>query len=72
LLAPIDAPLGETQEQYRIVLTCGDKVLEYLANQPALTVAAADVATLGSGEIDIEVQQIGDFAASRPARITIT
>lgn len=67
----IDAPLGETQEQYRIVLTCGDKAAEYLASQPALTVAAADLSTLGSGEIGIEVQQIGDFAASRPARITI-
>jgi hypothetical protein len=68
----IDAPLGESREQYRIILTGGTGFQEYAAEQPAFTVAAPDIVTLGPGDITIEVQQVGDFAASRPARITIT
>ena len=72
MLAPIDAPVGEAREQYRVVLTGGGSTLEYLADQPAYTIAAAELSALGAGEIAIDVQQTGDFAASRPARITIT
>ena len=68
----IDAPLGETSEQYRVVLTGGLNSREYSVDQPSLTVSASDLPDLGSGAIVIEVQQVGDFAASRPARFTIT
>lgn len=72
MLAPVDAPLGETREQYRIVLSSADKVFEYSADRPTFLVPAGDVAATGSGDIAIEVQQVGDFAASHPARMMIT
>ena len=67
----IDAPLGETSEQYRVVLTGAGSELDYSVGQPSLAVSAADVATLGAGEIAIEVRQIGDFASSRPCQLNI-
>ena len=66
----IDAPIGETREQYRILLSSAAKSLEYAADEPNLTIAATDLVQLES-DVSIEVQQIGDFAASRPARLTI-
>jgi hypothetical protein len=39
--------------------------------QPSLTVSATDLATLGAGEIAIDVRQIGDFASSRPSQLNI-
>jgi hypothetical protein len=68
----VDAPIGETREQYRVVLTGAVTSLERGAGEPRLTVTSADLAALGSGAIVIEVQQVGDFAASRPARLTIS
>jgi hypothetical protein len=68
----IDAPLGETSEQYRIILTGTAGEADYTVGQPSLTVTPADVADLGSGPAQIEVRQIGDFAASRPTQLTIT
>lgn len=64
----IDAPLGESNEQYRLVITSSAASLELAANQPSLIIAAAQVARLGGGLTTIQVQQIGDFAASRPAQ----
>jgi hypothetical protein len=67
----IDAPLGETSEQYRVVLTGAGSELDYSVGQPSLTVSATDLATLGAGEIAIDVRQIGDFASSRPSQLNI-
>jgi hypothetical protein len=71
-LDEIDAPLGETSEQYRVNMTgsAGSAVLT--ASEPLLTVAAANVAGLGAGIVQLEVRQIGDVAASRPAQLTFT
>ena len=44
---------------------------EYLDGEPALTIAASDLAAIGSGPAQVEVRQIGDFAASRPAQASI-
>jgi hypothetical protein len=68
----IDAPLGEATEQYRVTLTGAARTLEYPARAPSLTVSAADVAALGSGPVDVEVRQLGDQAASRPAQLTFS
>jgi hypothetical protein len=38
--------------------------------QPTILVRAAELAALGSGSASIEVRQLGDWAASRPAQIT--
>jgi hypothetical protein len=66
----VDAPLGETREQYRIFVT-GAETLERETTEPSVVFSAADVATLGSGPALIKVSQIGDFAASHPAQLTI-
>jgi hypothetical protein len=70
LLAPIDAPLGEAREQYRLVITCAANSREYATDQSGFTVGASDLAELGSGTIVIEVQQVGDFGTSPAARLT--
>jgi hypothetical protein len=68
----IDAPLGESVEQYRVTVTGSATVAELSTDQPSLNVPAVSVADLGSGPASIEVRQVGDFAASRPAQLTIT
>jgi hypothetical protein len=68
----VDAPLGERVEQYRVTLTDSVTTAEFLSDQPSLSIPAAAVAALGTGPATFEVSQVGDFAASRPARISIT
>jgi hypothetical protein len=68
----IDAPLGEAREQYRVNLTGSVASLEIYADQPTVTISAADAAALGSGPVVVEVRQIGDLAASRPAQLSFT
>jgi hypothetical protein len=68
----VDAPLGEAREQYRVNLTGSESTIERLSDEPTMTIAAADLAGLGSGSVAIEVRQIGDLAASRPAETNIT
>lgn len=67
----IDAPLGESREEYRVTVIGSLGSLERGAGTPELTIAAADLAAVGSGQATIEVRQIGDWAASRPAQRTI-
>ena len=45
--------------------------VEFVADQPTLTLAAADVASAGSGAAVIQVRQVGDWTASRAAEITL-
>jgi hypothetical protein len=68
----VDAPLGESTEQYRILVTGVVGTIDAVADQPNLTVASSDLAAAGAGEASIEVTQIGDFAASHPAQISIS
>jgi len=68
----IDSPLGESAEQYRLKFTGSAGEAEFVSEQPSLIVPAASVAALGTGPAEIEVRQIGDFAASRPAQLSIT
>jgi hypothetical protein len=68
----VDAPLGEALERYRIVIDGSSGEQEFSADQPSLLVPAPTVATFGAGPAIIDVQQIGDFAASRSATITAT
>jgi hypothetical protein len=68
----IDAPLGESTEQYRVNLSGIAGALELTTTQPLLAIAASDVATLGVGAVMIEVRQIGDVAVSRAAQMAIT
>ena len=68
----IDAPLGETVEQYRVTISASAGATELVSEQPSLIVPAAGVAALGAGPAAIEVRQVGDFAASLPAQLSIT
>jgi hypothetical protein len=67
----VDAPLGETFEQYRITLTGNSGVLESTAAEPAFLISATEVSSVGPGPAVIEVRQIGDFAVSRTAQLNI-
>ena len=67
----VDAPLGESREQYRVTVTGTAGLFEVIAEVPTLTIDAADLAGVGTGAATIEVRQIGDLAASRAARTTI-
>ena len=71
-LAPIDAPVGEAAEQYRVNLSGTASSAEVLAAAPSLSVAAAARAALGLGDLAIEVRQIGDAAVSHPAELVFT
>jgi hypothetical protein len=70
-LDEIDAPLGESRELYSVTITAAAGSLELSSAEPALLVAAANVAGLGAGTALVEVRQLGDFAASRAARLTV-
>lgn len=67
----IDAPLGEAREQYRVTLSGTAGSAEFVSGEPQLTVDALSLAAVG-GSVTVEVRQIGDLAASRPAQLNIT
>jgi hypothetical protein len=67
----IDAPLGESREQYRVTVTGPLGSIELLSDAPEATIPAADLARVGSGPATVEVRQIGDGAASRPAQCNV-
>ena len=67
----IDAPLGEAREQYRVVISGSENGLESMVDEPVLVIADAVLSDLGTGPALIDVRQIGDFTASRPAQIGI-
>ena len=68
----IDAPIGESTEQYATTLTGVATQIELTSNQPGTTVGPGTLTTLGTGPVSIVVRQVGDFAASHPAQTSIT
>jgi hypothetical protein len=69
-LDEVDAPLGESREKYRVTIAGPASDLEFATEQPMLVVPAADLVQLGGGTATVEVRQVGDWAASRPAQLT--
>jgi hypothetical protein len=67
----IDAPLGESREAYRVTVAGPLGSIELETGTPEAIIIESALASVGSGEALVEVRQIGDFAASRPARQTI-
>jgi hypothetical protein len=67
----IDAPLGEEREQYRVVISGSQNGLESIVDEPAIVIADAVLSDLGTGPALIDVRQVGDLTASRPAQISI-
>jgi hypothetical protein len=70
-LDEVDAPLGESREEYRVTLIGAAASLAFTSDQPSLIVAGSDLASIGAGAAAIEVHQLGDWAASRPAQINL-
>lgn len=67
----IDAPLGESREEYGVVISGTAASVELTSAAPSLLVPASELAALGSGPATIEVCQVGDWAASRAAQLII-
>lgn len=65
-LAPIDPPLGASVERYRVTLSGQQGSLELECAQPSITIGAADLAAIGPGAAQLQVRQVGDYAASHP------
>ena len=68
----IDAPVGESTEQYQVTIRGAQAAIEFQTAVPMLDVSAAELVQAGSGSITIEVQQLGDSAASHAAELTLT
>jgi len=67
----VDAPLGEAREQYRVVATSSARSIELSATEPRMLIEAATIAALGPGPISVSIQQVGDYAISRPTQIIL-
>ncbi len=72
----VDAPLGEERESYRIDLWHGGALFRTATvTAPQWTYAAAAIATDNaagiSGAVSVEIRQIGDFGAGRPAALSL-
>lgn len=67
----VDAPLAEAREEYRVTIAGSSGAIELTVGQPELTLSAGDLGTIGSGSATVQVRQVGDWAMSRPARLSL-
>ncbi|MFP5406927.1 MAG: hypothetical protein ACLGHY_11550, partial [Gammaproteobacteria bacterium] len=67
----VDAPLGETREQYRIVVASSGQSIELSTVEATILIDAATIDALGAGSLTVSVQQVGDYAISRPIQIIL-
>ena len=70
-LDEVDVPLGESTEQYRVTIAGSAGLVEAVSLVPNIAIPASALAAAGAGAAIVEVRQVGDFAASRPASISI-
>jgi hypothetical protein len=68
----VEAPLGCAQEAYRITVEGSAASISSESIVPWTQFSAAQLADLGSGTVEVTVAQLGDFAPSRPASLSIT
>jgi hypothetical protein len=68
----VDAPLGEPFERYAVSLAGPSGTIERETQTPTFALSAAELAAAGSGAATLSVRQIGGWAASRPAQISLT
>ena len=59
-------------ERYRVALVSASGEIEIETGGPQVQFTAVQVAAAGSGELQLRVVQVGDFAASYPALLPIT
>ncbi len=70
-LDAIEAPLGETAELYRLLFTGAAGSLTVETNVPTVSLSSDQVGSIGPGPATVSVTQVGDYAESRPASMTI-
>jgi hypothetical protein len=71
-LDSVETPLGCSIELYRVTLTGPAAAIQLETGKPQLDVTTDQLVRLGTGEIKIAVEQVGDLAVSRPALSSIT
>lgn len=67
----VDSPLGCSSEVYRVALS-GSTRFEIEVDACTAQFSAEQAASLGSGEVELSVVQVGDLAVSRPAIVQFT
>jgi hypothetical protein len=65
-----DTPLGEEREAYRVTVSAGPEQRTWEAAEPGLEISAAALAGL-TGPLEVEIVQLGTYAASHPARLVV-
>jgi hypothetical protein len=68
----VDAPLSEGVERYIVAIEGPVGIIERDCVSAALVVSESDLGAIGTGAATVRVRQIGDWAASPPAEISIT
>jgi len=63
-------PLGESVERYVIVIQSETNRLSYTTSEPRIEISGEAIGGM-VGTVVISVAQIGDFAQSRPAQISV-
>lgn len=70
-LDSVDSPVAAARELYRVSLRRNGSPRLVETGAPYLALSATELAELGSGNLNISVVQVGDFAASRPAELIL-
>lgn len=65
-----DVPLGESAEKYRVTVEGSGTTAAFEALEPRIVIPADALAGM-AGSVTINVVQVGDYAESRPASISI-
>lgn len=69
--AESELPLGESSERYRISVEGAAGTLTLQSAEPQITISAEALAGM-TGDVTVNVVQLGDYAESRPATTTVT
>jgi hypothetical protein len=65
-------PLGCSVEKYRVLLKTSVGAIEIETGTPNAQFSAAEVSSIGPGQAELSVVQVGDLATSRPASTFLT
>ena len=66
-----ELPLGESAEKYRVTVQGSAGALTFDSAEPQILIPAEVLAGM-TGSLTIEVVQVGDYAESRPATVSVT
>jgi hypothetical protein len=71
-LDQVEVPLACSVENYRVLLKTSVAGIEIETSTPNAHFSAAEVASIGPGQAELRVVQVGDLAMSRPATTLLT